>query len=115
MTFQRACPVSEVDSAVANNKLKKVVLEGVKILLTKSADDKIWAFDAVCTHEDKSLENAKWDAQNALLTCPFHSAVFSISQQGRAVSPPAVLPLKVYPTQIEIHNSEPMVMVDLDN
>lgn len=111
MTFFQICPVSEI----SHHKLKIYVIDGVKILVVKSDDNKIWVFDSTCTHADKSLENGKWDSKNALLTCPFHRAVFDISQHGRAVSPPAVVSLKVYSTQIQIINSTPTLMVDLDS
>lgn len=111
MTFLSVCPVAEI----SNQNPHLFTLDGVKILVVKSDDNKIWAFDSVCTHADKSLEKSKWDSKNALLTCPFHQAVFSISQHGLVLAPPAVLPLKVYETKIEIQNSKAILMVNLDS
>lgn len=110
MTFLPVCLVSEI----SKEQVKMFVVDGVKILVAQSNDDKIWAFDSMCTHAEKSLENGKWDSKNACITCPYHRAVFAISQRGCAISPPAVLPLKIYPTQIEMVDSYPTLMINLD-
>lgn len=110
MTFLPVCLVSEISS----EQVKMFVVDGVKILVAKSNDNKIWAFDSICTHADKSLEKGKWDAKNVQIKCPYHCAIFAISQHGSAISPPAVLPLKVYPIQIQIINSEPTLLINLD-
>lgn len=111
MTFLPVCPVSDI----SNLKPKLFTLDGVKILIVKNDNNEIWAFDSICTHADKSLEKGKWDSKNSCITCPFHHAVFDISQYGLAIKPPAVVSLKTYSTQIKILNSESILMVDLDS
>lgn len=110
MTFIPVCLISEIST----EQVKMFVVDGVKILVAKSNDNKIWAFDSMCTHAEKSLENGKWDSKNAQITCPYHRAIFAISQCGLAISPPAVLPIKVYPTEIQMIDSKPTLLINLD-
>lgn len=111
MNLEPVCPISEI----SKDKPKLFTIDGVKILVVKDDDNKIWVFDSTCTHADKSLEHGKWDSKNAQITCPFHLAVFSISQGGLAIKPPAVLPLKIYFSKTEKINSETILFVDLDS
>lgn len=111
MAFTPVCNTAEISST----KPKLFTINSVKILVVKDFSNNIWAFDSTCTHADKSLENGKWDSEKAYITCPFHFAVFSISQAGLALSPPAVLPLNVYPTKIVKTDSSSILHVDLDS
>ncbi len=111
MTYYKVCPISKISSKTPT----PYVIDGVKILVAQDSANNIWVFDATCTHADKSLENGKWNSEKATITCPFHFAVFSIPQEGLALSPPAVTPLTVYSTKIQNIDSEPFLYVDLDS
>lgn len=89
---------------VANKKdlkdgsLLKVELEGRPIVLAL-AGGKVYAIDAVCTHEGGPLEEGKLEGHN--LTCPWHYAVFDV-RNGR-VSDETVwaTSLNSYPVQVD--------------
>lgn len=110
MPFYKVCSAKDI----SKEKVSKYVIDNCEILLAKSSDNKIWAFNNTCSHADKPLEKGKWDGDTAQITCPFHKAVFSIRENGSAKTPPAFVSLPVYTVDIKIENEEEFVYVDID-
>ena len=112
MSYFRVCLLSDL----SDTKPKKFEIDGIELLFVKSIlqSDKVWAFDNNCNHADKPLENGRWNAEKAEITCPFHKAIFSIKDGGEVKSPPACVPLSVYETEIREENSFQVVFVKLD-
>lgn len=109
MTWHRLCLFSDV----SQEKPQKHVVAGVDVLVVKSADDQVWAFQYFCSHADKPLINGKWDPATAQITCPFHRAVFALAEQGAVKAPPACLPLETYPVEIRNEGSNDFVYVQM--
>ncbi len=110
MPLSKACLANEVTTL----KAFKVCLDGQDILLAKSEDGRIWAFDAMCSHAEKSLEKGRWDAQKAEIMCPFHKAVFAVSEGGAVKAPPAFVGISTYDVQIITENGDEFVFVDVE-
>lgn len=115
MTFLRACALSALDV----NKPVRAKVDGVNILVAKTPAG-IVAFPNMCTHADYPLHAGKWDADECLLTCPAHGAVFSLiaregSAAGTPIVGPAVLPLEIFETEVRNDEGEPAVYVNIDD
>lgn len=109
MTFYKVCNLSDVSM----EKPKKYTVDGVDLLVVKSVDEKIWAFQYFCSHADKPLLNGKWDPVTAQITCPFHRAIFSLVEQGAVKAPPAFVPLEMYPVEIRMDCGLESIWVDV--
>lgn len=68
--------------------------DGVNALITQPTAGQFKAFSSVCTHQGCTVK-----ADDAQLTCPCHSSVFSI-QDGSVQSGPAGSPLPEYKTTV---------------
>ncbi len=110
MTLFKACLLS----CISTDKPYKVTIDDVDILLAKTLDDKIWAFDAMCSHADKSMENGRWDPANGHITCPFHKAVFDVPKGGAHLKPPAFSPIKTYAVVVKNEDSGNFVFIEMD-
>lgn len=93
--FQDLCDISEIP--VDKPKLFKV--DGLEVLLVKDIENNVYAFENKCSHADKPLERGKWSANTCEILCPYHKARFSL-KDGRALCPPAVTAIEVFPIQI---------------
>jgi ferredoxin-NADP reductase/nitrite reductase/ring-hydroxylating ferredoxin subunit len=99
---------------VANKKdlkegtLLKVETSGKPLVLATVAG-KIYAIDAVCTHEGGPLEEGKLEAHN--LTCPWHYAVFDI-RDGK-VSDQTVWATDLQSYKVSIDDSTGDIFVDV--
>lgn len=109
MAFTKLC----LRSDLSTEKMKKFVISDTEILAGCDAQGRVWVCAATCTHADKSLEKGKWDAASAQLTCPFHKAVFALSECGAVKAPPAFVSLQVYANELRIENGAEWVWVDL--
>jgi 3-phenylpropionate/trans-cinnamate dioxygenase ferredoxin subunit len=58
----------------------------------------VYAIDDVCTHDGGSLDQGYLDGN--LVECPRHGARFDVIT-GRAVTLPAVRPVRTYPVTVE--------------
>ena len=58
MTFHKVCFIEEIGT----EKTFKFTLEDKDILIAKSDDGKIHAFDAMCNHQEKSMEKGRWNS-----------------------------------------------------
>jgi nitrite reductase/ring-hydroxylating ferredoxin subunit len=57
-----------------------------------------YAFDDACTHEQCSLAE-EGELAGTTVTCTCHGSEFDV-RTGKALAPPATLPVKVYPVQV---------------
>ena len=78
--------------------LTAIDVRGTRIAIA-NVDGTYYAFDEECTHEQCSLvENG--ELAGATVTCVCHGSEFDV-RTGSVVAPPARLPLKVYPIQVQ--------------
>lgn len=61
-------------------------------------EGRVYAIDDTCTHEEASLSDG-W-VEDGCAVCPRHGARFDLAS-GRAVTLPAVLPVRTYPVRVE--------------
>jgi ferredoxin-NADP reductase/nitrite reductase/ring-hydroxylating ferredoxin subunit len=89
---------------VANKKdlkegdLLKVEPGGIPIVLAK-VEGKIYAIDAVCTHEGGPLDEGELSGHN--LTCPWHNAVFDVRNGKVSDQTVWATDLSSYPVQVD--------------
>lgn len=72
-----------------------------------NVDGDFYAIDDVCTHDGGPLDQGEVDGHQ--IECPRHGARFDV-RDGRALTLPAVRPVRSYPVQVE----DGVVMVGLD-
>lgn len=82
---------------VPTGKAKCFDVKGRKVLAVK-VQGNIYAFDNECSHEAKPLEGGR--VRGASVVCPLHGARFDLNT-GKSMTPPAVLPIAVFPTKVE--------------
>ncbi len=74
-----------------------------------NVDGTFYAIDDVCTHDGGSLDQGELLGDE--IECPRHGALFDV-KTGRALTLPAVAPVRSYPVQV--NGDEIMVEVDDD-
>jgi nitrite reductase/ring-hydroxylating ferredoxin subunit len=79
-------------------KLLRVEPDGKPIVLSE-VDSKIYAMDAICTHEGAPLEEGNLEEYS--LTCPWHYAVFDVRNGKVSDATVWATDLKSYPVQVE--------------
>src|ERR687892_2769124 len=100
---------------VANKKdlqegsLLKVEPEGKPIVLSM-VDGKVYAMDAVCSHEGGPLEDGTLDKYN--LTCPWHYAIFDV--RNAKVSDQTVWATDLSSYQVEVDEESGNIYVNLE-
>jgi len=67
-------------------------------ILLALAEDKIYAVDDMCTHEDASL--SKGSLHGDCVKCPLHGSRFRLAS-GEALDDPAEEALNTYPVKVE--------------
>ncbi len=77
---------------------RKVELEGHQISLVRIEDD-VYAIGDICSHEDVSLSEGFVDAEEFLLECWRHGAMFDL-KTGEPETLPAVRPVPVYDASV---------------
>jgi len=92
MAEHRVCSLEELPL----NAPRVFRLEGVSVLVCLAASGDVYAFENRCTHQDVALHKGPWDPVACRLTCAAHQAVFALSEQGKAVVGPAVIPLELF-------------------
>ena len=89
-------------AAVLNEKelgmdeLRKVEVEGVGVLLSRSGDGRICAIAATCNHFSGPLEQGEREGDTVV--CPWHNSRFDLCS-GQAIDGPAVFPQSRYETR----------------
>ena len=84
-------------SELSVGRLMRVHYEGRDICLAY-VDDKVFAVDDMCSHEDASL--AKGSLHGDCVKCPLHGSRFDL-KTGEALDEPAEDPIKTYAVSIE--------------
>ncbi len=77
---------------------RRVVLEGRQISLVRIEDD-VYAIGDVCSHEDVSLSEGYVDAEECLLECWRHGAMFDL-RTGEPETLPAIRAVPVYDVSV---------------
>lgn len=72
-----------------------------------NVDGTFYAIDDVCTHDNGSLDQGQ--LEGCEIECPRHGARFDV-RTGKALTLPAVMPVKSYP--VEIDGDDIKVQVD---
>jgi 3-phenylpropionate/trans-cinnamate dioxygenase ferredoxin subunit len=91
--FVKLAEVSEV----APGQVRVYDLEGRRIALC-NVDGAFYAIDDVCTHDGGPLDQGELEGYQ--IECPRHGARFDV-RTGRALTLPAVMPVRSYPVQVE--------------
>ena len=72
--------------------------QGRRYALYRTADDRYFATDGLCTHEQAEL--ADGFVQGTIIECPLHNGQFDFTT-GEAKEAPACLDLATYPVKVE--------------
>jgi nitrite reductase/ring-hydroxylating ferredoxin subunit len=88
--------ITEV-SDITEGKIKEFKIDGMTIAVTKVGNE-YSAFEAYCTHAQCALTGGFFDGK--VITCYCHGAQFDL-KTGKVLSPPATVPLKIYPVKKE--------------
>jgi nitrite reductase/ring-hydroxylating ferredoxin subunit len=78
-------------------KTKVVMVKGEKIALY-NVNGLFYATDDLCTHAEASLAEGLLEGDT--IECPRHGSKFCL-KTGRALTLPAVVPVKTYPVKVE--------------
>jgi 3-phenylpropionate/trans-cinnamate dioxygenase ferredoxin subunit len=76
----------------------KVAVIGDKRIAICNAEGQFYAIDDVCTHDGGSLDQGELFEYE--IECPRHGARFDV-RTGKALTLPAVFPVKTYPVKVE--------------
>lgn len=93
--------VASVDDLLPGNTLKVSTDKG-DILLAK-VEDKIYAVDDMCTHEDSSLSLGC--LKGDLISCTLHGSRFNV-RTGEPMEEPATESLNCYPIRVKNNRIE---------
>ncbi len=91
--FIKAASTSDVPSGT----VRVYGVNGRQIAIC-NVDGAFYAIDDICTHDGGSLDQG--ELQGDQIECPRHGARFDV-KSGRAITLPAVMPVKSYPVQVE--------------
>jgi nitrite reductase/ring-hydroxylating ferredoxin subunit len=84
--------------AVADGEVLRVEIEGLPALAVYNVEGEYFVTDDTCSHGDASLADGFLEGTE--IECPWHSGKFCI-RTGRALTFPAVEPIRVYPVTLE--------------
>jgi 3-phenylpropionate/trans-cinnamate dioxygenase ferredoxin subunit len=84
-------------SDIPPGKVRSCPVDGRKIAVC-NVDGTFYAIDDVCTHDGGELDQGELDGDQ--IECPRHGARFDV-KTGRALTLPAVMPVKTYPVRVE--------------
>lgn len=98
-------PLDEIEPGTA----RKVEIGDLEIALVR-IDDDVYAIGDVCSHEEVSLSEGFVEADDCMIECWRHGAMFNL-RTGEAETLPAVKPVPVYDVavvngQVQIEISE---------
>ncbi len=95
MQLVRVCGVADVPDGQG----RRFAVAGHQVVVF-NCQGRFFANDGTCTHALASLEEGSVDRVRCRVECPLHGAEFELAT-GEALTPPAVMPLKVYEVRIE--------------
>src|SRR5215216_6973225 len=99
--FQEAGPNEFVpvldESELAQNDLRRVEVEGVGVLLSRSSSGEVCAISATCNHFSGPLEAGEREGDTVV--CPLHNSRFDLCS-GEVIDGPAVFPQSRYETRV---------------
>ena len=93
MSWERVAEEDEVPAGTA----KVVEAGGRRIALCNTGDSGFHAIDDLCTHDGGPLDQGELDGTR--IECPRHGARFDVIT-GRALSLPAIRPVRTYETRV---------------
>jgi 3-phenylpropionate/trans-cinnamate dioxygenase ferredoxin subunit len=82
---------------VARDDVLGVNVEETALAIIRTADDRVFAVDAACTHGRASLDEGFVDGNE--IECPKHNGRFDVTT-GEAVASPARVALRTYPCRV---------------
>ena len=88
-----ACAADDIEA----EDLIGVVIEGREIAVYRSPDDRFYATDGLCTHEEVPLSGGL--VMGHVIECPKHNGRFDY-RTGEGRSAPICDDLRVYPVQV---------------
>ena len=77
-------------------------VDGRAVLVMNTAEDAYKAIENMCSHEKKPLDEGRVRGGKRIV-CPHHGANFDL-ETGKALSAPAVLPITVFPLEVQNGN-----------
>lgn len=99
--FEKAGPddfVAVLDEAeLPAGAMRRVEVEGVGVLLSRTSDDEVCAIAATCNHFSGPLEQGEREGDTII--CPWHSSRFDLCT-GEVKDGPAVFPQSRYETRL---------------
>ncbi|HJL91325.1 MAG: non-heme iron oxygenase ferredoxin subunit [Acidimicrobiales bacterium] len=90
----KICDLTDLEEAVP----RCIEVEGKKLSMVL-LNEKIYALDDTCSHEDVSLSEGEVDIDECALECWKHGSLFSL-KTGEALSLPATKSVKTYEVHI---------------
>jgi|SRR5512143_2218984 3-phenylpropionate/trans-cinnamate dioxygenase ferredoxin subunit len=93
MAWYRVANAQDIEAGTAT----VVEADGRRIALCNTGDA-FHAIDDICTHDGGPLDQGKLDGTT--IECPRHGATFDVVT-GRALTLPAVRPVRTYATRVE--------------
>jgi nitrite reductase/ring-hydroxylating ferredoxin subunit/uncharacterized membrane protein len=85
------------ESELAQHELRRVEVEGVGVLLSRSTAGEVCAIAATCNHFSGPLEAG--DREGDTVVCPQHNSRFDLCS-GQVIDGPAVFPQSRYETRV---------------
>ena len=82
---------------IAMGQMKAVEVQGKRLLICHATDDKFYAVDDTCTHDDGPLADG-W-LEGTAIECPRHGARFDV-KTGKVLCLPAAVGIASYPVQV---------------
>ena len=77
---------------------RRFTLDGAEVSVV-NAGEYFYAVDDICSHEHFHLSDGEVDLDAGTIECPKHGSAFDLAT-GRALSLPAVLPVKSYGVKV---------------
>ena len=94
MNELKICDLTDLEEAAP----RRIEIEGKKLSIVL-LNERIYALDDTCSHEDVSLSEGEVDIDDCALECWKHGSLFSL-ETGEALSLPATKSVKTYEVRI---------------
>jgi nitrite reductase/ring-hydroxylating ferredoxin subunit len=86
------------ESELAQDDLRRVEVDGVGVLLSRSSGGEVCAIAATCNHFSGPLEQGEREGDTVV--CPWHNSRFDLCS-GQVIDGPAVFPQSRYETRVK--------------